>query len=191
MNAEQRMTSTTESATSTEPACSLDCGPGGNCLIEKSRDESREQTESDLKESGAFGAKERQVYSGQRCQCPLGRSGDRCQNGEWFLSRLMSLFVAPSRDLARTGELSISVAMICLHEKWLSHLLLYTVEKNPYNFTMECIMQNSFLYIHKYDIWQACIVKISKFENFGKYLTKHVFNWVVCKTVPRSEVEVS
>lgn len=45
---------------STEAPCPLDCGPGGGC-------------------STTGGTTE----GGPRCLCPLGRGGDRCEEGEW------------------------------------------------------------------------------------------------------------
>lgn len=48
----------TESLRATDAApCTLDCGVGGICVTE----------------SGT-----------QRCQCPLGRGGDSCENGKFF-----------------------------------------------------------------------------------------------------------
>ncbi|XP_015607232.1 pikachurin [Cephus cinctus] len=73
-NLEQKLPSTTENVLSTEPACSLDCGSGGNCYIERYRSEDEEDLEGN-------GVTARQIQGSfrQRCQCPLGRSGDRCQ----------------------------------------------------------------------------------------------------------------
>ncbi|XP_076234057.1 pikachurin [Calliopsis andreniformis] len=90
-NLEQKLPSTMESIVSTEPACSLDCGPAGNCYIEQSRGDDVElvvdETENadgdasmamDL-EGNDVAPRRRQGSFRQRCQCPLGRGGDRCQ----------------------------------------------------------------------------------------------------------------
>lgn len=46
---------------STPKPCTLDCGPGGGCVI-----------------GGEDGTTE-------TCLCPLGRGGDRCEKGKWNL----------------------------------------------------------------------------------------------------------
>ncbi|KZC11196.1 Pikachurin, partial [Dufourea novaeangliae] len=98
-NLEQKLPSTMESIVSTEPACSLDCGPAGNCYIEQSRgddvvelvddevdDEATDNGDDDDEASMAMdlegndvAPRRRQGSFRQRCQCPLGRGGDRCQ----------------------------------------------------------------------------------------------------------------
>ncbi|KAG5891293.1 hypothetical protein JTB14_000175 [Gonioctena quinquepunctata] len=45
---------------STVRPCSLDCGPGGGCSLENSEE-------------------------APTCLCPLGKSGERCDVGEWSL----------------------------------------------------------------------------------------------------------
>ncbi|KMQ92025.1 pikachurin-like isoform x1 protein [Lasius niger] len=87
-NLEQKLPSTMESIVSTEPACSLDCGPAGNCYIEQSRGdeidvviEDDEDGAVDL-EGNTVNFRRKQGTFRQRCQCPLGRGGDRCQLGE-------------------------------------------------------------------------------------------------------------
>ncbi|XP_032675208.1 pikachurin isoform X1 [Odontomachus brunneus] len=84
-NLEQKLPSTMESIVSTEPACSLDCGPAGNCYIEQSRgDEVDVLIEDDNEgvmdlEGNSVNLRRKQGIFRQRCQCPLGRGGDRCQ----------------------------------------------------------------------------------------------------------------
>ncbi|XP_076289136.1 pikachurin isoform X1 [Lasioglossum baleicum] len=97
-NLEQKLPSTMESIVSTEPACSLDCGSAGNCYIEQSRgddveqlaDDGAENTDVDDDEDGDgsmamdlegndVAPRRKQGSFRQRCQCPLGRGGDRCQ----------------------------------------------------------------------------------------------------------------
>ncbi|XP_072742636.1 pikachurin isoform X3 [Anoplolepis gracilipes] len=84
-NLEQKLPSTMESIVSTEPACSLDCGPAGNCYIEQSRgDEVDVAIEDDGDgivdlEGNTVNLRRKQGTFRQRCQCPLGRGGDRCQ----------------------------------------------------------------------------------------------------------------
>ncbi|XP_026667103.1 pikachurin isoform X2 [Ceratina calcarata] len=90
-NFEQKLPSTMESIVSTEPACSLDCGPAGNCYIEQSRgddvdlvdddgDDGSDETSMAMDLEGNDVAPRRKQESfRQRCQCPLGRGGDRCQ----------------------------------------------------------------------------------------------------------------
>lgn len=86
-NLEQKLPSTMESIVSTEPACSLDCGPAGNCYIEQSRGDEvdviieEDDGVMDL-EGNTVNLKRKQGTFRQRCQCPLGRGGDRCQLGE-------------------------------------------------------------------------------------------------------------
>ncbi|KYQ58470.1 hypothetical protein ALC60_02507 [Trachymyrmex zeteki] len=88
-NLEQKLPSTMESIVSTEPACSLDCGPAGNCYIEQSRgdevdvvieddDDDDDDGAVDL-EGNTVNLRRKQGTFRQRCQCPLGRGGDRCQ----------------------------------------------------------------------------------------------------------------
>jgi len=94
-NLEQKLPSTMESIASTEPACSLDCGPAGNCYIEQSRgdevdvliendddDDSDDVDGSVDLDGNTVNLRQRQGTFRQRCQCPLGRGGDRCQFGE-------------------------------------------------------------------------------------------------------------
>ena len=94
-----------ESIVSTEPACSLDCGPAGNCYIEQSHgddvdliaddDDDDDDDDADDDETGGgdtsmavdlegndVAPRRKQGSFRQRCQCPLGRGGDRCQLGE-------------------------------------------------------------------------------------------------------------
>ncbi|XP_070157450.1 pikachurin [Polyergus mexicanus] len=84
-NLEQKLPSTMESIASTEPACSLDCGPAGNCYVEQSRgDEVDVVIEDDDDgivdlEGNTVNLRRKQGTFRQRCQCPLGRGGDRCQ----------------------------------------------------------------------------------------------------------------
>ncbi|XP_076379382.1 pikachurin isoform X2 [Megalopta genalis] len=93
-NLEQKLPSTMESIVSTEPACSLDCGSAGNCYIEQSRGEEAEQLGDDDGaentddedssmpmdlEGNDVAPRRKQGSFSQRCQCPLGRGGDRCQ----------------------------------------------------------------------------------------------------------------
>ncbi|XP_078033405.1 pikachurin [Augochlora pura] len=102
-NLEQKLPSTMESIVSTEPACSLDCGSAGNCYIEQSRGDEAEQQQqqqqqqqqlddgaenADDDEDGSMpmdlegndvAPRRKQGSFSQRCQCPLGRGGDRCQ----------------------------------------------------------------------------------------------------------------
>jgi len=87
-NLEQKLPSTMESIVSTEPACSLDCGPAGNCYIEQSRGdevdvviEDDDDGAVDL-EGNTVNLRRKQGTFRQRCQCPLGRGGDRCQLGK-------------------------------------------------------------------------------------------------------------
>ncbi|XP_046833468.1 pikachurin isoform X2 [Vespa crabro] len=78
---------------STEATCTLDCGPG-NCFIEPSLDEdilavlvterngSNEDGSMTMDLEGnsvAFRQQKEGNSFRQRCQCPLGRGGDRCQ----------------------------------------------------------------------------------------------------------------
>ncbi|KAK1132833.1 hypothetical protein K0M31_014203 [Melipona bicolor] len=94
-NLEQKLPSTMESIVSTEPACSLDCGPAGNCYIEQSRgddvdligDDDGDDASDDASmamdlEGNDVTPRRKQGSFRQRCQCPLGRGGDRCQLGE-------------------------------------------------------------------------------------------------------------
>ncbi|XP_076665939.1 pikachurin [Andrena cerasifolii] len=91
-NLEQKLPSTMESIVSTEPACSLDCGPAGNCYIEQSRGDDADLVADDVEngsdddasmamdlEGNDVAPRRRQGSFRQRCQCPLGRGGDRCQ----------------------------------------------------------------------------------------------------------------
>lgn len=71
---------TTESVSITEPACSLDCAPVGNCFIEQLHD--LDEVEEETGSGYAASAGRRRITFRQRCQCPLGRAGDRCQNGK-------------------------------------------------------------------------------------------------------------
>ncbi|XP_011315506.1 pikachurin [Fopius arisanus] len=75
---EQTVAITTESVSITEPACSLDCGPVGNCYIEQLHDLDEMEEEMGSGYTGSVGR--RRIAFRQRCQCPLGRTGDRCQN---------------------------------------------------------------------------------------------------------------
>jgi len=82
-----------ESIVSTEPACSLDCGPAGNCYIEQSHgDEVDVVIEDDDGavdlEGNTVNLRRKQGTFRQRCQCPLGRGGDRCQLGKRHLPNL-------------------------------------------------------------------------------------------------------
>ncbi|XP_033229252.1 pikachurin [Belonocnema kinseyi] len=77
-NLEQKLPSTTESILSTEPSCSLECGPGGNCYTEELR--SDEEEENILGGNDFSTSRRKQESLTQRCQCPLGRGGDRCQH---------------------------------------------------------------------------------------------------------------
>ncbi|XP_053985558.1 pikachurin-like [Hylaeus volcanicus] len=92
-NLEQKLPSTMESIVITEPSCSLDCGPAGNCYIEQSRgddvdlgdddsdnvdDDDDASMSMDL-EGNDVAPRRKQGSFRQRCQCPLGRGGDRCQ----------------------------------------------------------------------------------------------------------------
>ncbi|KAG6799684.1 pikachurin [Apis mellifera caucasica] len=108
-NLEQKLPSTMESIVSTEPACSLDCGPAGNCYIEQSHgddvdliaddDDDDDDDDADDDETGGgdtsmavdlegndVAPRRKQGSFRQRCQCPLGRGGDRCQLGDSLLS---------------------------------------------------------------------------------------------------------
>ncbi|XP_025264442.1 pikachurin [Camponotus floridanus] len=83
-NLEQKLPSTMESIVSTEPACSLDCGPAGNCYIEQSHADEVDVIEDDEDgivdlEGNTVNLRRKQGTFRQRCQCPLGRGGDRCQ----------------------------------------------------------------------------------------------------------------
>ncbi|XP_003696328.1 pikachurin [Apis florea] len=98
-NLEQKLPSTMESIASTEPACSLDCGPAGNCYIEQSHgddvdliDDDDDDADDDAGDEAGGDAsmavdlegndvapRRKQGSFRQRCQCPLGRGGDRCQ----------------------------------------------------------------------------------------------------------------
>ena len=92
--------STTQSTTSTtEASCNLDCGPGGSCYMEAARvsqvldddlatEEDIEETSDQLETSS----------SGERCQCPLGRSGDRCQHGKLLMNliHIFNFFYSPN-----------------------------------------------------------------------------------------------
>lgn len=98
-NLEQKLPSTMESIVSTEPACSLDCGPAGNCYIEQSRgdevDVVIEDDDDDMDlEGNTVNLRRKQGTFRQRCQCPLGRGGDRCQLGKWnfILLSYVSIF---------------------------------------------------------------------------------------------------
>ncbi|XP_043475420.1 pikachurin isoform X1 [Leptopilina heterotoma] len=84
-NLEQKLPSTTERVLSTESTCSLECGPGGNCYIEEQRNDEEaaqeEGEEENLFEGNDFATSRRKQESlRQRCQCPLGKGGDRCQH---------------------------------------------------------------------------------------------------------------
>lgn len=98
-NLEQKLPSTMESIVSTEPACSLDCGPAGNCYIEQNHgddvdlidDDDADDADDDASmamdlEGNDVAPRRKQGSFRQRCQCPLGRGGDRCQLGEWYFS---------------------------------------------------------------------------------------------------------
>ena len=111
-----------------EPACTLDCGPGGSCYIELTPVTSRSASNDDnddsamtsdndedvdddnddddddaaddsnnLTEPDAERRRRRRRQSNleaiQRCQCPLGRGGDRCQHGK--LVRSFCLYALP------------------------------------------------------------------------------------------------
>lgn len=96
-----------ESIASTEPACSLDCGPAGNCYIEQSHgddvdliDDDDDDADDDAGDEAGGDAsmavdlegndvapRRKQGSFRQRCQCPLGRGGDRCQLGESDISQ--------------------------------------------------------------------------------------------------------
>ncbi|XP_033192694.1 pikachurin-like [Bombus vosnesenskii] len=91
-NLEQKLPSTMESIVSTEPACSLDCGPAGNCYIEQNHgddvdlidDDDADDVDDDASmamdlEGNDVAPRRKQGSFRQRCQCPLGRGGDRCQ----------------------------------------------------------------------------------------------------------------
>ncbi|XP_068981319.1 pikachurin [Bombus flavifrons] len=91
-NLEQKLPSTMESIVSTEPACSLDCGPAGNCYIEQNHgddvdlidDDDADDADDDASmamdlEGNDVAPRRKQGSFRQRCQCPLGRGGDRCQ----------------------------------------------------------------------------------------------------------------
>ncbi|XP_060825849.1 pikachurin-like [Bombus pascuorum] len=91
-NLEQKLPSTMESIVSTEPACSLDCGPAGNCYIEQNHgddvdlidDDDANDADDDASmamdlEGNDVAPRRKQGSFRQRCQCPLGRGGDRCQ----------------------------------------------------------------------------------------------------------------
>lgn len=54
-----------DDAEPTPDTCPLDCGPGGACV-----------TETLEAEDGSY-------HHPQRCQCPLGRGGSACQDGEY------------------------------------------------------------------------------------------------------------
>ncbi|XP_015126557.1 pikachurin [Diachasma alloeum] len=77
-NLKQKVPVTTESVSITEPVCSLDCGPVGNCYIEQLHDLDETEDEMGSGYTGSVGR--RRIAFRQRCQCPLGRVGDRCQN---------------------------------------------------------------------------------------------------------------
>ncbi|CAG5100010.1 Protein of unknown function, partial [Cotesia congregata] len=74
-NLEQKLPVTTESVVTTEPACSLDCGAAGNCYIEQFRSDEENGDVTRIDDT-----RPRRSSYKQRCQCPLGRTGDRCQN---------------------------------------------------------------------------------------------------------------
>lgn len=94
-NLEQKLPSTMESIASTEPACSLDCGPAGNCYIEQFRGDDVEMIGDDAEngdddaengdddamamdlEGNDVAPRRKQGSFRQRCQCPLGKGGDR------------------------------------------------------------------------------------------------------------------
>lgn len=112
-NLEQKLPSTMESIVSTEPACSLDCGPAGNCYIEQSRgdevdvvieddDDDDDDGAVDL-EGNTVNLRRKQGTFRQRCQCPLGRGGDRCQLGKWYSFLYLSIcfFIYSINDIYR------------------------------------------------------------------------------------------
>ncbi|XP_050590173.1 pikachurin [Bombus affinis] len=88
-NLEQKLPSTMESIVTTEPACSLDCGPAGNCYIELNHGDDVDLIDNDDANDDASMAmdlegndvapRRKQGPFRQRCQCPLGRGGDRCE----------------------------------------------------------------------------------------------------------------
>ncbi|XP_066599302.1 pikachurin isoform X2 [Prorops nasuta] len=87
-NLEQKLPSTTELVANTEPACSLDCGPAGNCYVEQQLlddvnvivdDEDPESASTPREQRDEVAPRRKQGSFRQRCQCPLGRTGDRCQ----------------------------------------------------------------------------------------------------------------
>ncbi|XP_046585807.1 pikachurin [Neodiprion lecontei] len=78
---EQKSTPTTEAVVSTDPACTLECGPGGNCYVEPRRaDDGSQVSQAGLEATAAAATRLTEASFAQRCQCPLGRGGDRCQD---------------------------------------------------------------------------------------------------------------
>lgn len=79
------MTVTKSNGMNTEMPCSLDCGAAGNCYLEQEKNDDVQNCQDD--NCLANGVK--QDHGGtsglrQRCQCPLGRSGDRCELGKFY-----------------------------------------------------------------------------------------------------------
>ncbi|XP_048510585.1 pikachurin isoform X2 [Athalia rosae] len=78
----QKLSYTTEGVLGTDPACTLECGPGGNCYVESPRiDDAGQVGQPGLEVTATLPTRQTEgSYFGQRCQCPLGRGGDRCQH---------------------------------------------------------------------------------------------------------------
>ncbi|XP_023246649.1 pikachurin-like [Copidosoma floridanum] len=85
----------TDSSSNGEPSCTLDCGPGGSCYVELDPSTARDTNDVGVKlvdpeterrrrrrrssSSIAGASADGTPTPVQRCQCPLGRGGDRCQ----------------------------------------------------------------------------------------------------------------
>lgn len=67
-------------ANAAEVQCNLECVAGGNCYLEQ-QSHGGGGGESD-DDGEATTKSQRGRVTRQRCQCPLGRGGDRCQLGE-------------------------------------------------------------------------------------------------------------
>lgn len=110
------MTTSTISSTlsdNVEASCTLDCGSGGSCYLESDSStklsrgtnnvdskrvndpEIERQKRRRRKRSNSIDGVDRKI---QRCQCPLGRGGDRCQQGWWMFFFLSDIKIVSSSN---------------------------------------------------------------------------------------------